>query len=274
MVSWHKLVAITRRYISSRSVEESCDFLYDPHCQGGYEKFMRYETYLFTPKYARRYVRVHGINNLNECNGGILVFLHYGSFFLSGGALVHQYGLPYALIASRRNLVHLPLDEAEFWKGVHERSARLYRSPIIYSDESPYKIIQWLKKGGFIGAALDVREIATKQKAAAFDFLGARLYLHTGPGRLSVITGRPLIAMTIRYDPASQKHDLYIGRPCAGMEATRMIQESLDAMAPIVEEDLNQFYHDIFGIFSLPPGGSNVIMTNTSHTEDGYELIQ
>lgn len=248
----HKLVENARRVCAPKRAQALPPPLPLPYGSQEYEAFMRSETRLFSPAYARRNVRIHGEKHLHGCAGGVLVFLHYGSFFLSGGALVHQHGLSYTAIASRRNLARLPAEEAAFWFGVHQRSAALYGARLFYSDEPAIRMIQWLSQGRFLGAALDVREVGHKQRSAQFDFLGARLHFHTGPGRLAVITGRPMLPMTIRYDPDARRHDLFIGPVIRGRQATSLIQAALDAMAPIVEADLNQFFHDLFTIFARP----------------------
>ena len=67
-----------------------------------FDEFMRKETYRFSPSYARRMVSIHGGEYLVDSkeSGGILLFLHHGSFFLSGGSIIHKLGLNFSLIAS------------------------------------------------------------------------------------------------------------------------------------------------------------------------------
>ncbi|OGA52929.1 MAG: hypothetical protein A3F74_06970 [Betaproteobacteria bacterium RIFCSPLOWO2_12_FULL_62_58] len=213
---------------------------------------MRAETHLYSPRYARRLIALRGAEHLRRDSGGVLAFLHFGSFFLSGGALVHQLGLPYTLIASRRNLALLPPAEADFWRGVHERSARLFGAPLFFSDEPATNLTRWLKEGKFLGAAMDVRETGFEQRSGRFDFLGARLHLHLGPGRLAAMTGRPLHAMTILFDPERRRHELHLGPPVFERDPEILIQRALDDMAPIVSRAPWQLYHDLFGIFAQP----------------------
>ncbi len=213
---------------------------------------MRAETYLYSRRHARRLVALHGAEHLRRDTGGVLAFLHFGSFFLSGGAVAHQLGLPYTLIASRRNLALLPPAEADFWRGVHARSARLFGAPLLFSDEPATKTTRWLKESKFLGAAMDVRETGFEQRSGIFDFLGARLHLHLGPGRLAAMTGRPLHAMTILFDPERRRHELHLGPPIAEREPEAMIQRALDDMAPIVSRAQWQLCHDLFGIFTQP----------------------
>lgn len=218
-----------------------------------YERFMREETFLYSPQYASRRIKVHGVQNLLGLNGAVLVFLHFGSFFLSGGALLHQYGLPYNLIASRRNLSAFGEQDAEFWRGVHMRSAALFRQPaLFFSDESPFRMRHWLTKGALLGAAIDVREQGITQRSEQFEFLGHALHFHVGPARLAIAVRKPIAAMTIRFDSKKRRHDLFIGPARLGSDAKEMLQASLNDMAAIVESHQNQFYHDIIGHFRQP----------------------
>lgn len=223
-----------------------------PYDAAGFMRFMREETYLFSPAYARSNVVVHGAEYLREGTGGVLAFLHAGSFFLPGGAIVHRAGLPFTLIASRHNRDLLPPEEAAFWRGVHERSARLFGAPLFFSDEPPLRMVRWLKEGRYLGAALDVREVDRRQTSGCFDFCGARLFLHLGAGRLAALSGRPLHAMSIVFDPRRRRHDLHIGPPLAGDSAEALIRGALEQLAPFVASAPEQLFHDLFGIFSQP----------------------
>ena len=115
-------------------------------CSLNFDEFMRRETYLFSPTYARGMVSIHGGEHLIDSkeSGGILLFLHHGSFFLSGGSIIHKLGLNFSLIASRRNLKFMPSDEQEFWKNVHRRSAKLYENRLMYSDYGVRNILNFL----------------------------------------------------------------------------------------------------------------------------------
>lgn len=224
-----------------------------PFSSVNYERFMREETFLYSPEYALRKIKVHGIQNLQGLNGALLVFLHFGSFFLSGGALLHQYGLPYNLIASRRNLSAFGREDAEFWRGVHRRSAALFGQPaLFFSDESAFRMRNWLTSGAYLGAAIDVREQGIAQRSERFDFLGHTLHFHVGPARLAIAARKPVAAMTIRFNPKKRRHDLFIGLARQGGDVKEILQASLNDMAEIVEPHQNQFYHDIVGHFGQP----------------------
>jgi lauroyl/myristoyl acyltransferase len=218
-----------------------------------YQAFMRDETYLFSPSYARSNVVIHGIEHLKKGRGGVLAFLHAGSFFLPGGPIVHRAGLPFTLIASRHNRDLLPPEEAAFWRGVHERSARLFGTHLFFSDEPPQRMVRWIKDGGYLGAALDVREIGRRQTADAFTFCDTKLFLHLGAARLALLAGKPLHAMSMVFDPRRRKHDLHIGPAIRQDSPHALIREALEQLAPFIQQAPNQLFHDLFGIFSHPP---------------------
>lgn len=227
--------------------------LHRPFHTRDYERFMREETFQYSAEYASANVKVNGADNLSGVNGAVLVFLHFGSFFLSGGALLHQYGLPFNLIASRRNLRSLAEPEAEFWRGVHRRSASLFNQPaLFFSDESPFRMRQWLSSGALLGAAIDVRETTVPQRSEEFLFLGRKLHFHVGPARLAIAARKPVAAMTVRFDCKKRRHDLFIGPARFGNDPKKLLQASLHDMTPIVESHQNQFFHDIIGHFSQP----------------------
>lgn len=214
---------------------------------------MREETYLFSPGYARSSVAIHGIEHLEGGAGGVLAFLHAGSFFLPGGSLVHQANIPFTLIASRHNRELLPPEEAAFWRGVHERSARLFGTPLFFSDEPPQRMLRWLKDTRYLGAALDVREVGRRQTAGAFDCCGSQLYLHMGAARLAILADKPLHGMSIIFDLQRRQHDLYIGPAILPGSPDSMIREALGYLAQFVQQAPNQLFHDLFGIFGQPP---------------------
>ena len=126
-----------------------------------YASFMTEETWQFSRRYACRRVTIHHTQRLTHLNNGarsVLAFLHYGSFFLMGGALAHQLGLAYSAIASRRNALSLDDLRKNFWLGVYQRTAQLYENPLLYTDQSPRLALDWLEKPGHVlGVALDVR---------------------------------------------------------------------------------------------------------------------
>lgn len=226
-------------------------------------EFMRRETYLFSPRYAKKYVTIHGQDRLLKAaahSGVLLTPLHYGSFFLSGGAIVQQLKLPYTAIVTGRNLAP-SAEEQLFWKGVHQRSSGLYEQPLFYTGiTSPKSILNYLgKPGNLLCAMLDVREQGQMPKEFAFNFLGNRVYLHTGPARLAYLAKVPMLPMTIQYNPFERRHHLYFGEPvypCKDhVEVTQRVLSSLECYIP---DQPQQWFYDFLSAFALPhnPGAT------------------
>ncbi|MFN7087838.1 MAG: lysophospholipid acyltransferase family protein [Burkholderiales bacterium] len=222
-----------------------------------YGRFMREETFLYSPRYARRLVVPHGEVHLlaaARAGGCMVCFVHYGSWILAGGAIAHRLGLPYTVIASRRNLENLAPEEKGFWEGVHRRSRALYGHRLFYTDQSPRQALRWLKTPGHVlGVVLDVREENRKYDEKAFRFLGHELFMQTGPARLACIAGVPMIPATIRYLPEERRHHLYFdaavlpdGRP------EDMTQRALLAIERHVAAAPQQQFYDIVAAFSRP----------------------
>lgn len=186
----------------------------EPYTAADFGAFMRAEVYRFSARYARNRVVVDGgaLAHLNG-RGAILAFLHYGSFFLSGGALVHQLGLPYTAIASNRNLHPSMMSEHDirFWLYTHKRSRELYRQRLFLSAESPRPALRWLQDGGLLGVALDVREIGHRHQEYPVPCGEKTYYLQDGPERLARIAGVPMLPMSIRYVPEEGRHQLRVG---------------------------------------------------------------
>jgi lauroyl/myristoyl acyltransferase len=221
--------------------------------------FMRQEVYCYSPAYTRHRVVIHNADRLSRLasqSGAVLAFIHYGSFLLSGGAIVHQLGLPYAAMGSRRNLIPQMMseDDIAYWLDAHQRAAELYGNPLLYSDESAArKALRWLQKGHLLGMALDVREYGHRHKEARFSFLGATLYMQYGPVRVARIAGVPILPMTIQFDAVSRMHHLEIGAPVdetVGSEPA--MQCLLDALAQGPAERPQQLFHDIVEAFRVP----------------------
>ena len=122
--------------------------------------FMKSEISFYSQSYSRNFVKIHGAENVIklENEGAVLVFLHFGSFFLTGGALTNQLGINYTAVASKRNLEFLSPNENSFWNKVHSISENLYGNKLFYTDNYPRSMINWLNKGNFLGVALDVNE--------------------------------------------------------------------------------------------------------------------
>lgn len=220
-------------------------------------RFMKQETFLHSEGYARRRVIIHGRENLLDASkeaGAVAAFMHYGSFFLTGVAVRAQLGLPYTAIASRRNLEIAPEPDKKFWYGVHERSGKLYSRPLFYTDESPRFPLSWLKQAGnVLGIVLDVREHGQKYREDAYDFLGRKIYLQSGPARLACIAGVPIVPVTIYYCQKEGRHHLFFDKPVlSDQDPVAMTQRLLDVLGARVMLAPEQQFYDIASALSQP----------------------
>ncbi len=222
-----------------------------------YGRFMREETFHYSARYARRLVVMHGQEHLLKAarnSGAMVAFLHYGSFFLTGGAIAHRLGLPYTAIASRRNLEIMTPEEKHFWKGVHLRGNRLYGHPMFFTDQSPRLLINWLRKSGHVlGVALDVREHGQRYEEHQFQFLGHTIFMQSGPARLARIVGVPIVPASIQYRPRQRCHHLYFDAP---VFPENNPQHTTQHLLRVLEKPLarapQQQFHDIIAEFSRP----------------------
>jgi len=223
-----------------------------------YLKFMCRETYFYSPRYAKKYVTIHGQDQLLKIaahSGALLTPLHYGSFFLSGGAIVQQLNLSYTAIVTGRNIACLPAEEQLFWKGVHQRSSDLYKQPLFYTGSTPPRnLLAYLDKpGNLLGAMLDVREQGQMPKEYAFDFLGRRMYWQTGPARLAYLAKVPILPMTIQYNLSERRHHLYFGEPVYPCkDHVKVTQHVLSSLEPYISNQPQQSFNDVFNTFLSP----------------------
>jgi lauroyl/myristoyl acyltransferase len=216
---------------------------------------MREETFLYSRRYARRRIVMHGQEHLLEAasNSGVMVnFLHYGSWILAGGAIAHHLGLPYTVIASRRNLELIAPEEKMFWEGVHQRGSQLYGHPLLYTDQSPRQSIKWLKTTGHIlGVVLDVREQGQKYEEHPFQFLDHTLFMQSGPARLACIADVPMVPIAIQYRPQERRHHLYFEAPIfPDSDPQRMTQQVLQTLGKYLISVPEQQFYDIVTEFS------------------------
>lgn len=222
-----------------------------------YARFMREETFLYTPRYAKQAVVIHGSQNLGEITrhrGAILAPLHYGSFFLSGGAIVHQLKLRCTAIVTHNNLLVLPVEEADFWRGVHQRSARLYRQPLFHAGiTSRQDIVRYLAEPhNLLWAMLDVREVSRKRPEFPFHFLERQIYLQTGAARLACLAEVPLVPVCIQYTLEERRHHLHLGSPILPDKTpVEMTQQALTQLENHVTSQPQQFFHDM-DMFLVP----------------------
>ncbi len=227
------------------------------HTMAEFGRFMREETFLYSARYARRRVKPEGSEYLTDLaakSGVMVAFLHYGSFFLTGGAIAARLGVPYTAIASRRNLEIATEQDKAFWYGVHERSNRFYSRPLFFTDESPRRPLSWLKqKGNALGIVLDVREDGQTYREDEYRFLGGKVHMQSGPARLACIAGVPIVPVTIRYFPAQKRHHLRFDAPVfPDGDPVGMTQRLLDALGTRVAEEPEQQFYDIAAGFGKP----------------------
>lgn len=233
-------------------------YLPDSYNASDYARFMREETFLYSPRYAKRAVVIHNgevLDEITKHRGAILAPVHYGSFFLSSGAIVHQLKLPCTAIVTSRNLTVLPAEEEAFWRGVHRRSARLYGQPLFHAGITPPReIVRYLAvPHNLLLAMLDVREAGGTAKEFPFSFLQRQIYLQTGPARLACLTGVPLVPMCIQYNQEERRHHLHFGSPVWPIKSPiEMTQQAIAQLETYVAGCPQQFFHDLINAFSAP----------------------
>lgn len=224
-----------------------------------FDEFMRKETCRFSPSYARRMVSIHGGEYLVDFkeSGGILLFLHHGSFFLSGGSIKHKLGLNFNLIASRRNLKFMPSDEQKFWKNVHIRSSKLYENRLIYSDYGVRNILNVLNHNIFLGVAVDVQEKGYNHRTRCFQFQNNGLFFQTSAERLAILSNKKVFGMVIVYNFQKKIHDLHISPPLLPDKSFSATQSALEFMESIIPLDNEQMFHNLNKLFSKSSSGSD-----------------
>jgi lauroyl/myristoyl acyltransferase len=184
-------------------------------------------------------------------NGGVLLFIHFGNFFLSGVALKSILNINYTAIASTENFQHMSRTEANFWRKVHKAANKSYSRKMFLTNKSKSKeIVSYLQNGNFVGAAIDVAEQGRKHKFHPFKFLHNEIMLQTGPARLARIAKVPIYGMIIVYDEDQDKHQLHLTGPYSSEEIENSTQQILRFMEPFVEKNTDQLFHDLFHLFS------------------------
>jgi len=221
-----------------------------------YREFMQEETFSYSPRYAKQRVVIHNAQALEDAatdSGALIAFMHYGSFFLMGGAVRHQLGLPYTAIASRRNLNVMTPSDKTFWHGAHKRSGKLYEKALFFSDEKVMQSRRWLEKPKHtLGVALDVHEIDFPQPRYPFEFLGRQVFLPIAPARLAKIANVSLVPAAMHFDVKTSCHHLQFFTPIQVISPTDATQMALCALEGRVRDDPNQQFFDAALAFSKP----------------------
>lgn len=215
--------------------------------KNNFQDFMKNEIMKYSREYARKKVKLSSPENIlkNGAGGGVLAFLHFGSFFLSGLALKELLQIEYTAVASRNNFKYLSQEEFHFWTDVHSKINGLYSRELFFTSEKPRNFIKWLNNKKYLGVALDVIEAGRQNKLASFKFLGEDVFFQTSAARLARITKKPLLSMTIRYSPLWRNHILHIGKPRIVEDEFISTQQILTEMEEIVRSHRYQFFHDI-----------------------------
>jgi len=217
-----------------------------------FSDFMRKEFALYSKEYASQGVSIVGKNKIDKSQGGVFLFLHFGSFFLSGVSLISQLGINYTAIASTINFKAMNTGERKFWREVHKIANKLYSRKMFLSHKgATQEILKYLSSGSYIGAAIDVSEIGKKHKFEPFTFLCNKVYLQTSPARLARLAKVPLYGMTISYNSTEEIHTLQITGPYDSNKIGSAVQNILTEMEPVVRNNMDQLFHDVFHLFSL-----------------------
>ena len=222
-----------------------------------FKEFMCQETWQFSPAYAKKNVCLKNEEELialSKIQGVMVVFLHLGSWILAGGALKHQRGLPYTVIASTRNLDYCTPEEKTFWLGAHARTRVFYQEPVFYSHDPVRLTLNWLKKpGNILGVALDVREANRPLKEALFQFMDRQIHLQTGPAKLAKLANAAVIPSVTWYDLERRQHVLQFMPALTRLEDPAAVtQAALGAIEPFIRLYPNQQFYEIAKILAQP----------------------
>jgi lauroyl/myristoyl acyltransferase len=224
-----------------------------------YLEFMKEELFRYSPAYARGRVLMHGQKNLFkalENSSVILGLLHHGSWILIGGVLRYVLGVPYTVVASRRNFAVMPQEEIRYWQKAHEFISRYYGAPLFFNDQSPIHLFRWLnRKSTVVGVAFDVRESGEAHKESEILFSGRRIWVQTSQAKLARLTKSVIIPAGIHYLPECKMHALEFYpaiTPCdfaSDVEVTQAVFTSLEKNYMSFE---NQGFNDLLNMFSIP----------------------
>jgi lauroyl/myristoyl acyltransferase len=168
----------------------------------------------------------------------------------------YTFKVPYTVIASRRNLPLLDPGEAEYWQHIHTRMADYYGYDIFYTDQSPRRILEWLKKPGItLGVALDVREHGQFPPESEIRFNGTTLWVQAGPAKLARLSRSVIVPCSIEYVPKFRVHELRFYAPVDPQHTQsdqHTTQEVFSALEDAHVRSSQQVFHDLMRIFSHP----------------------
>ena len=229
------------------------------YTRSDYHDFMKTELMQYSPAYARGRVVVRGQNNLFkalEDSSVILGLLHHGSWILIGGVIRYVLGLPYSVIASRRNFDTMPSVEATYWENAQKFIAQYYGSELFFSDQPSIRLFRWLqKKAGILGVAFDVREADQFHNESEIQFGGQRLWVQSGPAKLARSSKSLIVPAGIHYVPEHKVHELIFYDAinpedyASDFHVTQQLFTSLEAHYLSYS---HQGFNDLIAMFSAP----------------------
>lgn len=228
------------------------------HGRAEYVAFMKEEILRYTPAYARGRVEVRGQEKLLAAlaQANVMVaLLHHGSWILIGGVVRHALGIPYTVIASRRNFAVMSEEDADYWRQAHDVTQAYYGAEFIFTDQPPFRAIRWLKRRpAVLGVAFDVREFDQPHRESEIDFAGHRLWVQTGPARLAQLAKVLVVPATIHFDPRRRLHqltflDVLDPQAVSDLELTQAV---FSALAPAYLAHERQAFFDMPAVFSRP----------------------
>lgn len=228
-----------------------------------YQHFMKQELLRATPAYARGRIVMRGhVENLLPAlqkSGVILGFLHHGSWILIGGAMRYNLGVPYTVVASRRNIPFLDVEERQYWEHIHQIMADYFGAEIFYTDQFPRKILTWLKHAGSaLGVAFDVREHGHYPTEHEIMFNRATLWIQSGPAKLARISRSVIVPCSICYVAEHRVHELTFHPPVDPLQHqsdAQVTQHVFSAFEHVYARYPRQEFHDLMGAFSRPYAG-------------------
>ena len=213
-----------------------------------YFHFMFNESYFLSRKYLSEKVIIYISTAIEKCkkSGAIIGFIHYGSFFLSGSALIQQLGCKFTLIASLENQVGR---NKSMWKSFHSRYNKFYTSKIILNTDYLNNYVKLLKSNYFIGVALDVHTKRKNRKIKKISFLDYHVYIDDYISLLSQKYNKPVIACNIFFDSKEQLHKIYLSEPIP--PNPYQAEKTMSFIQNYIFCE-SQYFHNLKKIFSSP----------------------
>lgn len=169
----------------------------------------------------------------------------------------------------------MPEDEVIFWKQIHNLANRTYSRNMFLSHEKNGKeMVNFLREGNFLGAAIDVAEVGSRHRFTPFQLLNNTIYLQSGPARLAKLAKVPIYGMSIVYDDIKKLHQLRITGPHDSQNPENAIQQILKEMEGQIRSNMGQLFHDIFSLFSKEQIQPYLLKPHRSKTEKNLPAIK